>query len=296
MKYDHTKTMRNVYVGDTEDGRTNKRQARDFSITVDIDSSDKMRYQGFMKQELAFYNSLINTFTSRTRTFPEHIIALNEQWLRLYGQIAFEGKSIKHLEKATLDAPLCSSLEPYRRYLLGDDSDGNRILTERMLTIMESAASAGVVHPIVRRNMALEMLRFYKEQAAKFITPAYAGSDDDLYRSAPEMLEPADFLKKRHIQMPRAMVKVEWDEKAERSLLSTAYCANPIVVPNINLTANESWTTIILHQEPNVVARPQTPWVLDVRSTPAAYLIKYLDVPNPRTGQTFAIAKKRNFS
>ena len=296
MKHDFTKTMKNVYVGDNEDGRTKKRQARDFSTTVELEPGDKLRYQGFMKQELAFYNSMINAFTSRTRTFPEHVLALNEMWVKIFAQIAYEGKSIKHLERAPADAPLSEGMEVYRRYLLGDDSDGNRILTERMFAIMEVAASAGVVHPIVRRNIALEMLRFYKDQAAKFIVPANAGNDEDLYRSAPEMLEPADLLKKRHLQMPRQMVKVEWDEKGERSLITTAYCANPIIIKNINLVENTDWTHLVLHQEPNAVARPQTPWVLDVKTLPVSYMIKYLDVPNPRTGQTFAIAKKRDFS
>lgn len=296
MKHDFTKTMRNVYVGDNDDQRTQKRQARDFSITIELDATDKLRYQGFMKQELSFYNSLINAFSARTRTFPSHILELNEQWVRLYGQIAFEGKSIKHLERAPSDAPLIPGLEAFRRYLVGNDAEGNRILTERMLTIMDSASAAGTVHPVVRRNMALEMVRFHKEQASKFIAQPHHGNSEDVYRSAPEMLEPADIIKKRHLQMPRAMVKVEWDEKNECSLIYSAYCANPIKIPNINLTADANWTTLILHQEPNVVARPQSPWVIDVKNTQSQYLLKYLDVPNPRTGQTFAIAKKRSFS
>lgn len=296
MKHDFTKTMRNVQINDTDDQRTKKRPSRDFSVMVELEPGDKLRYQGFMKQELAFYNSLINAFTSRTRTFPEHILALNEQWIKLFGQIAFEGKSIKHLERAPADAQLTEGMEIFRRYLVGQDNEGQRYLTERMLTIMEAAASPGVVHPVVRRNLALEMVRFYKDQAVKFATPANQGNGDDLYKSTPEMLEPADLLKKRHLQMPRQMINVEWDEAKEQSLLRTAYVSNPIIIKNINLVENKDWTHIILHQEPNTVSRPSSPWFVDVKTLQVGYHIKYMDMPNPRTGQTFAIAKKRDFS
>lgn len=289
-KHDFTKTMRNVSLNDTDH---KPRRSREMTIMVDIDATDQQRLKAFMAQELNYYNTLVNALTPRCLTFPETILALHEDWITVFGQIAYEGRSIKNLEYAKPDAELTEGQEPYRKFLVGKDSQGNRFMTESMFSIMSAAAAPATLHPVVRRNMAVAIIKHLKEQASRVISRNQDGIGD-AYKVAPEMLQTYEFAQKRHLQMPRStLYSVKWNSEKECTEISHCYSSNPLVVPKVNLESDNNWNLLILHQQTGVNAVPATPWVVDIRTSLQPYLLKYVDLQNPRIGNSFYIAKRR---
>lgn len=294
MKHDFTKTMKNVYIND--EGRSPRNRAKEnWSVEVQIKPEDKSRFNTFMKQELAFYNRLIEAFNPRVRSNPESISALTDQWQKIFAQLAMTQVSATQLLKAKPDQALPESLEVYRKFLVGHDHLGERFLTPDMAVIMDAAASRGNIHSIVRRNMAIEMLNFYREQALLFNEATNGARTDDVFKRAPQSLEELDIQKKRHLQIPRSICKIVYDEKTDCSGILHPYSKNIIVIPNQDITKEKSWNLMVLHQEPGNLAVASTPWILDFKTTPNQYLIKYVDVMNPNRNSAFREGKKRAF-
>ena len=295
MKHDFTKEMKNVFLNDGE--RTPRSRGREnWSVEVEVAAEDKVRFNTFMKQELAYYNHLVEAFNPRVRSAPESISALTDQWRGIFAQLAVSGVLASQLLRAKPDQPLPENLEVYRKFLVGHDHEGNRFLTERMAGILDAAAARGNVHSTVRRNMATELLSFYQEQALLFNTNINGSNTDDVFKRAPQSLETLDIQKKRHLQIPRSICRVVYDEKSDRSGILHPYSKNPLIVNNQDVAAEKSWSLMVLHQEPGQISSAKTPWVIEFKTTPALYLVKYVDVMNPNRNSAFREGKKRSFS
>lgn len=273
------------------------KKVRDLSVMVDINSADKLRFKEFMKQELHYYNTLVEGLGPRARTFPETLLALHKDWENLWDALAADGRPIKQYERAADDVALPENLEKHRKMLVGRDSQGRRFLDEKMLNIMSIAATPAVVHPMVRKNMANLMLEFYKDQAALLIKRNDdAFGDEDLYAKPIDLLVKQDMVCKRHLQMPRASLNdVRFIDGKDRTELYTPYSDNPLVIDGHNLESNNHWNMIILHQQPGIEVTAQDPWVVDIKYSNVPYLIKYQDVEQPKTGRIFATMKKRAY-
>lgn len=266
------------------------------TLVVDVTPADAIRFKQFMKQELAYYNAIVEGLGPRTRTFPETILALHKDWENLWAAIAFGGHNIGAYERTKEDAELPADLEPHRKMILGRDTKNQRFLSERMLNIMSVAGTAAIIHPTVRKNMAVAMLEFYKEQSAKLIKRNdEAMGDDDLYSKPIDMLVPHDMVTKRHLQIPRGVLNaVYYYKEVDRTEIFTPYSDNPVVVHNHDLESNNHWNALVLHQQPGTEAIVSTPWVLDIKHTSVPYNIRYQDVEQPRTGRIFSAMKKRS--
>lgn len=272
------------------------KKVRDLTVMVDISPTDKVRLKDFMKQELAYYNALVEGLGPRTRTFPETILALHKDWENLWEALAFEGKSLKPYERAKEDAVLPETLEKHRKMLLGKDTKGERFLNERMFNIMNVATTSAVLHPQVRRNMAKQALEFYKDQAAKLIKRNdEAMGDQDLYSKPIDLLVTQDMITKRHLQIPRsALNAVYWYADQDLTEIYHPYSESPIKIHGHNLENNNHWNLLIIHQQPGMEVTAKDPWVVDIRHSGVPYIIKYQDVEQPKTGRIFATMKKRS--
>jgi hypothetical protein len=255
-----------------------------YGLEVQITPYDKQRLEKFCIQEMGYFNHLVDGLSSRVRSFPEALLEFDDNWVKVFGAVAANNKRVTHLLKAQEDSELPPLLEPYRTLLLGSDSKGNRFLTERNMLLLDLAAGPGLLLPIVRKNLATEAMKHYKEQASRILTPgakkpANAADDEEdaVYKIAPEMLEIVDSDRKRHLQIPKIGLQVTWNEASQSSLIGVEYASKPIVVPGVNLQSEHDWNFIILHQEPGHLVTPETPWVIDVRKIHSGYLLKYLD-------------------
>jgi hypothetical protein len=270
---------------------------KDISVMIDLEPNDKLRLKEFMKQELHYYNSLVEGLGPRTRTFPETILGLHKDWEQLWSAIAVNQPSMKLYERAAADAQLPEALEPHRRMLLGRDTSGKRFLDERMFNIMSLAATPALLHPLVRRAMATLILEFYKDQAAKLIKRNdEAFGDEDLYDKPIDLLSVQDLVTKRHLQIPRAALNdVRYIEKSELTELYTPYSDNPIKIAGHDLESNNHWNQLMIHQQPGREVTAKDAWIVDIRASNVPYWIKYQDVEQPTTGKLFAIAKRKSF-
>lgn len=272
------------------------KKVRDLTVMVNVAASDKARLREFMKQELHYYNTLVEGLGPRARTFPETLLGLHKDWENLWTALAIGAHNVKAYERATEDAPLPADLEPHRKMLLGRDSKGERFLNDRMLNIMQLAGTAATIHPHVRRNMANIILEFYKDQSAKLIKRNDdAIGEEDLYSKPVELLVQHDMVTKRHLQIPRSALNAVYYYK-ERDLTEVyhPYSSNPLIIEGHDLENNNFWNFLIIHQQTGVEAVNSTPWVVDIKHTQVPYLIKYQDVEQPRTGRIFAAMKKRS--
>lgn len=273
------------------------KKVRDLTVMVDISAADKMRFKEFMKQELHYYNTLVEALGPRARTFPETILALHKDWENLWTALATGAHSAKAYEKAAEDAPLPADLEPHRKMLVGRDAKGQRFLNERMINIMDAAGTKALIHPTVRKNMANLILEFYKDQSAKLIKRNDdAFGDEDLYSKPVELLVKHDMVTKRHLQLPRnALNAVYYYKDRDLTEIYTPYSDSPIIVNGHDLESNNFWNFLMIHQQPGVEAINTTPWVVDIKYAQTPYFIKYQDVEQPKTGRIFATMKKRAY-
>lgn len=273
------------------------KKVRDLTVMVDIAAADKIRFKEFMKQELFYYNSLIEGLGPRARTFPETLLALHKDWEKLWDTLAEHGQSIKPFERAKEDAELPSFLEKHRKMLLTKDSQGRRFLEEKMISIMNIASTPAIIHPMVRKSMANLILEFYKGQAAKLIKrndEAYG--EQDLYTNPIDLLVTQDSVCKRHLQIPRAALNdVRYIESNELTEIYTPYSDNPLRVEGHNLENDNHWNLLIVHQQPGMEVTIKDPWIIDIKYSQVPYLIKYQDVEQPKTGRIFATMKRRDF-
>lgn len=293
MKHDFTKEMKNVFVNGTDRPKTRNRE--NWSVEVKLQAEDKLRFNTFMKQELAYYNHFVEAFNPRVRSAPESISELIDVWQKIFAQLAVTGVVASKLLPAKPDQPLPESLEVYRKFLVGHDHLGERFLTERIAGIMDVAASSGGIHSTVRRNMAIEFLNFYREQALLFNENINGSNTDDVFKRAPQSLETLDIQKKRHLQIPRNICRIVYDKTSDRSGILHPYSKNPIVIEQQDITVEKSWSMMILHQEPGQIATANSPWILDFKTTPSLYLLKYVDVMNPGRNSAFREGKKRAY-
>lgn len=273
------------------------KKIRDISVMVDINPTDKMRYKEFMKQELAYYNAIVEVLGPRARTFPETILALHKDWENLWSAVAFGGHNLKAYERAKEDAKLPSDLEPHRKMILGRDTKGERFLNERMLNIVGVAGSNALIHSTVRRNMANTMLEFYKEQSAKLIKRKDdVIGEEDLYSKPIDLLVKHDMVTKRHLQIPRSILNaVYYYKDRDVTEVFTPYSENALVIEGYDLENNNHWNFLMLHQQPGVEAINTTPWIIDIKYSNVSYMIRYQDVEQPKTGRIFATMKKRSY-
>jgi hypothetical protein len=289
----HLKAMRNTHINDSGRSRKkNKESGFSYRTVIDLHPTDKNRMTAMMREELKYYNQLISMLAAMSRAFPERYLEIDETKERLFGDIAYTGFDVRKIVHKT-NVELPEKLKPYETLLLGKDSNGKRYLDERLTTFLENAVIPCGTHPQVKKNMAVEIFRFYKEQARIRLQKVPKMQQEEMmYKNSPQELETVDSIRKRHVQLPKSIVDVEWDEGNEVSKVYTPYNTKAIQIENVNLK-DEYWNIMIIRQEPGCIPASSTPWLLETKAVPAGYLVKLLDLANPYAGSTFHAAKRR---
>lgn len=284
------RVMKNVNLKNDEHKPARTRDR--ISIEVVVDPSDKLLINNAMKNELHYYNTLVSHFASRIKSFPEHILSIDDRWEEIYlliSETMFDVNQLYNMTKKEITLP--TKFEPYRDLLLPKNQAGKIVLNERMLLLVGPASGAGNIVARTRKAIALEVLKFYKEQA-KLAIQTVGG--EDVYRSAPETLLPVTLEQKKHIQLLRDSVSVTWDEVTECSMIKIPYANKPIKVPGFNLVEESFWNHLLIHQEPRNKITPSTPWLLELQNLKGSkYLVKYFESKRVDSGKVFHQAKRR---
>lgn len=295
------KTMRNISLNNKSRRYDNRNSRRSWQFKIDIDLNECTKLWAFMRHELEYYNTIVNGISSRMRTMPEVLLEAHEDIIKLYLACAETGfdpykfflmRNLDFKEENTPQLPI--ELEPFRKIFFGVNSKGERKFTDRIALMCQLFSSPASIHHVVRRNMAEEIIDFFKINARiiRQTIPSHLQADQ-IFKTAPQTLEIHDIIKKRHLQMPKNIINVMWNDENEVSYFKIPYYSKKIVVPSINFADGiTNWNYVILHQNPGTIALSSTPWILDVRNIQNKYLLKYTDVNTSHTGSAFYQAKR----
>jgi len=265
---------------------------RSWQFQVPVDKADAVRLKAFMKSELHYYNALYYSLAPRAKTFPETFGGITEKHEQVFLGIAETG--FKGIGRAAMSkkSELPEILEPLRDFICGRNDANVPNIGSREDIMFEGAATQAILPGEVRRRMAKEFLDFYKTQAKLYLqrVPSHL-AEEQAFMTAPETLEPLDDIRKRHVQIPRNIIKVVWDEEKELTRIYTPYITTPFIVDGVNMEALTGWNYIIIHQEAGKIPLLSTPWIMEFRSIQQKYMLKYVDVMNPNSGTAFNTAK-----
>lgn len=227
-----------------------------------VEPSDKVRLRGFIRNEIAYYNALLNGFQSRLRTMPDIFKEVDAGFL---GTVAAHSINAQALNDP---ANFPKVLVPYTNIVF--DSNGRSKLSERMVLFLNAISVATVLHPETRRAMALEMLADHQRQAENL--SMISTRDDQVLVKAVELLHPHDGRLKRHFQLPAKAVVLNSD----RDSIASAYTKVPIRL-NADVPAGIQYNVVIVRDEAGTKAPSE--WTVELRQEKMDYILRQTDAP-----------------
>ena len=243
-----------------------------WQYNIIVTENDKKNLKAFFNQEYAIFVTLNNALMSKLKRDPSLLtIFENKERLDLFATLVQY-----KINKINISS---EHISRFKNIIEEKTITGTPVINESVKILFETAAASGEIHQQIRYNMAYQLMQFYCDQA--LIASQPSPNADQLHKLAYQFIETPDETQKRHIQIPRRFVKIEWDETTRQSSLYTPYTREAIVVPKNDLTKNKHWNYMIIHQRPGKMPNSQTPWQIDIRKTSDRYLINYMEISNP---------------
>lgn len=248
-----------------------KRASLEKSFHIEIDNVSRRHLMFFMKNELDYYNELINNVTMRLRAFPEEIMTLREGYGRMWASIAFYGKNFRELLKSNVSSwPKAISATVPQSIVKSDKV----VLDDRRIMIFDALSVTGNIHPVMRKNIANELLSAILPQADQLVQ-GQKNSQGQM-RDPVHMLVPHYYPERRHIQLTRELVKVKYNKDKNQSEITIPYTDKPLIVKDHNI-ADEKWNVMLIRQQPNISVTADSPWQVDLMITSHNYLLDLTD-------------------
>jgi hypothetical protein len=164
-----------------------------WSYQIELNGHPNIILKRAIAAEMNYFNTLLNGVAGPLRTIPETFREMTGRYENLFGEVAALGSHPRNFKT------LPPSLAPY--------ADLIKNLDVRKSLLLDLAASPGAVLTSVRRAMAIEMLRYAREQSNAFgntLTRA-----DQVHAFAVQTMQVHDTRTKRHLQLPASALKVE---------------------------------------------------------------------------------------
>jgi hypothetical protein len=205
-----------------------KPRSTSWSYRITLKPHDQIRVRHFIEQERAYFNAVVTGLAGPLRTMPGTLQAMNGRLEDLFGLAA------AHAVNPTQVRPekRHKAFATFRELIASADL--------RTSLLFDIAASPATLSHAVRKNLAIEALRYAKDQS---VAISDAAMIDGTYRFAIQSLQPMDATQKRHVQMPRSTVTVT--ETDTEITLKLPYTVDPITVakPPVN------WNLAILRDD-----------------------------------------------
>lgn len=242
-----------------------------WTTPLPLTTGDMQRLARSIAEEMRYYNGLIAGLNGPQRTMPDTFKNLVGKMENLFGAIAASGHQISTLTPSSVPV----ELNAFRDVLF--DSDGKSKLDVKTRMILDVAAAPGVLPPETRREIAMEMLRTFRNQSE-----ALSGTllrEDQVYRRSVETLVPIDMKVKRHLQIPRSALTVI--EHADDIVLHIPGVQSPAKLPVPPL----AWNIAVI--------RPDSEqWSLELRKESVPYMLRLFDpIPSRRKSKPVREAK-----
>lgn len=238
-----------------------------WNLYFDIGTDHAKILKTFMLHELALYNHYIKFFNNQLRVNPDGIIDACKH-LQIFGEAIEHKLSIRAMQNSEIFDKL--------RHL----ESHIRSLNKNALAIFDICLTPSNISIRTQRNMGVEILKFYNEQAKIIKMPH---SKDSFFKIAPKLLEPLDMVQKRHVQLNRRDIEVVIEN--DISKLYIPYLKNCIEIKkNISYI---NWDLAIIHQKPKCIVVKDTPWLITLKRANEYYLLNYVEVFNPNKVGSF---------
>lgn len=246
--------------------------------TVVVKDQDQRRLNQFGLHELAFYNQIVECMESRTRAFPKQVSELTNNQILILGELAKVGA------KWDQAVPHECWQKPHMQNFKKEFSHMDKCVWPDWLQHVAQVIlnMKVVVIPDTKQIMIRTLMEFFRDQAQIFKEPLNSDKHDMAYRVPPQNLCKQDAQTKRHVQIPRATVKIKYEQDADQSLVYTPLTQEPLAIPGINLNERDGWQMLVIRQEPGRHVTPDTPWLAEFRHTQNQYLIRLVDIGSNR--------------
>lgn len=257
-----------------------KSRTRERSFVIELDNVSKRHLLFFMKNELDYYNNVINNGTMRLRAFPEEIVAMREGYGRLWSTVAFCGKNLREFLKKDLKSwpKVLRDAVPHSAI-----QNNQVVIDEKKLMLLDSISVTGNIHPAMRQHIASELLSTMLPQADQLVQGQKNSTGQ--MKDPVHMLVPRNYPERRHIQLTRDLVKMKYNKEKDLTEITIPYTDKPLIVKDHNLT-EEKFNVMLIRQQPNVQVNVDTPWQIDLMITSHKYLMDITD-------QNLYVKKKR---
>jgi hypothetical protein len=257
-----------VYKNDQQNNRRNSE--RTYNISVGSNTS-KRNLISFMREELNYYNALVVGFNSKIRVLDVEIENLKENNERIWLAVAQTATDLRSLATSPIDT-WPEIFKPYAELIV----KGNRlIISDRMMMLFDIAATKANIHPLIRRLIAAEVLHWIQPQA-KQIAESNLSTTGQM-RSPIQMLQPLEYIFKRHVQLINGLVEVTYDTENGSTLLKIPYSNEPILIEGHDLTKMPH-DHFIIRQKTGEVPDESTPWQVTIREGSGKYLLDITDM------------------
>ena len=226
---------------------------RTFEIETSKDGESHLMY--FIKQELGYFNTLIEQLTPRLRAFPQEFMSMKDKDRKLWESCAENAVDPQKL----LDHGIQEWPENLKGlYPLVRNPDDTPRITGSLASLIKVAASPARLHPSVRKNIASEIMKYMSGQSEVL----HAGLKTEGLRSPMQMLQTHTLDTKRHLQIPASLVKMSYDETENQTVISVPYSTDPLICKGYDLTEIPFKTMIVRAPHPSTGDRK---WYMDLR-------------------------------
>jgi hypothetical protein len=242
---------------------------RTYNISIDTVSARTLR--AYMHQEINYYNTLINEFNSKLRVLYNEIGDIKDQNERIWLIVAQTGIDLRTLISKPIDT-WPEALKPYAESIV---KNNKLLLSERMMLLFDIAASKSLIHPIMRKLLAAEVLHWVQPQA--YLIAESNSHPTGQLRCPLQMLQTKDYAFKRHVQLIDSIIDIIYDQSRKSTFIKIPYLTVPIQIEGYDLTRMPH-NNIIIRQCQGKLPDENTPWQLTVREGIGNYLIDITDM------------------
>lgn len=226
----------------------------------------------FIKNELAYYQLLSSQLGIRMRAFPEDFInntpSLERIWL-FAAKYNVTAQTLKAQPQTKWPSDIVNSWGAMW------NRNGEYLLSSGAESIMNLMATPCHLHADVRRNIAEEVLASIKHQAEIL----HAAQHTIELRSPVQTLPEHDSFTKRHVQLPRHLVKCVFNAMTGNTEVTIPYCREPLLIQQQDISENK-YDLMVISQVNTEVDKKQL-LQISLRTSKNKYLITYTDGQHP---------------
>lgn len=206
-----------------------RRTAVQRSYEIKLSEEAKKHLSFFIKQELAYYNALVEGLTPWLRSFPTEFHAFKNNERRIWSFVAERGIDPHILAKMPREN---WPVEGESLYSIMINENKACRFTQRQLDIMKVVSSPAKIPLLTRNIMANDILRNMLQHATVLET----AHKNDSMKAPIQLLQPQTLNTKRHLQVPFSVIHSRmYDAEKNASVIMTPFTRHQIVVPGVNI-------------------------------------------------------------